>query len=101
MSTKVNPAHAKLAIDGGTPVRTTPLPWELPGAHWIGDEEMDLVGRVIKARSPFRYYGLNPQHMVDELEEAWRKRLNRKYALATSSGTAALTIALNALDVGP
>ena len=101
MSTKVTPPVVKLAIAGGAPVRTAALPWELPGAHWIGDEELDMVSRVIKARSPFRYYGPNPQHMVDNLEAAWRVRLNRKFALATSSGTAALTIALNALDVGP
>ncbi len=101
MSTKVNPATDALAIAGGKPVRTAPLPWELPGAHWMGAEELEQVARVIKARSPFRYYGLDPQHMVDTLEAAWRTRLNRKYALATSSGTAALSIALTALDVGP
>lgn len=101
MSTRTTLPTEKLAIAGGAPVRTTPLPWELPGAHWIGEEELEMVSRVIKARSPFRYYGLDPQHMVDKLEAAWRTRLNRKFALATSSGTAALTIALNALDVGP
>jgi hypothetical protein len=30
----------RLAIEGGAPVRSRPLPWELPGAHWIGDEEL-------------------------------------------------------------
>jgi len=42
-------APEDLAINGGEPVRTEPLPWELPGAHWIGRAEQRLVGQVIKA----------------------------------------------------
>ena len=33
----------RLAIDGGMPVRSTPLPWELPGAYYIDEEEKRLV----------------------------------------------------------
>ena len=91
----------RLAIDGGTPVRTEPLPWELPGVHWIGAEELQLVSRVVEAASPFRYYGLDPQHMVDRLEEGYRRRLGRAYALAVGSGTAGLHVALGALGIGP
>lgn len=91
----------RLAIDGGTPVRTEPLPWELPGAHWIGAEERELVDRVIDARSPFRFYGPDPQHMVDTLEAEWRAHCGRRYALGVSSGTAALQIALGAMGIGP
>jgi len=91
----------RLAIDGGTPVRTEPLPWELPGAHWIGREELELVDRVVKAQSPFRFYGPDPQHMVETLEKEWCERFGHRHALAVSSGTAALTIALSALEVGP
>jgi len=91
----------KLAIDGGTPVRTEPLPWELPGSHWIGQEEQELVAKVIKARSPFRYYGPDPQGMADRLEDAFAKRLNRTHALAVGSGTAALSVAIGALGIGP
>lgn len=83
------------------PVRTQPLPWELPGAYWIAQEELTLVSQVVKARSPFRYYGLDPQHMVDQLEEAFRSKLNRQYALGVNSATAGLHIALCSLDVGP
>ncbi|WP_112321725.1 DegT/DnrJ/EryC1/StrS family aminotransferase [Oceanibium sediminis] len=90
-----------LAIDGGTPVRTTPLPWELPGAHWIGEEERALVDRVVRAQSPFRFYGPDPQKMVETLEREWSDMLGRPHALAVSSGTAALTIALSALEIGP
>ncbi len=94
--------HAnRLALDGGTPVRTTPLPWELPGAHWIGDEERELVDRVIRARSPFRFYGPDPQHMVDTLEKEWCETFGHRHALGVSSGTAALSIAVSALGIGP
>ena len=91
----------RLAIDGGTPVRTVPLPWELPGAHWIGNEELELVSRVIRSRSPFRFYGPEPQHMVDTLEQEWQDRFGHRHALAVSSGTAALSIAMAALEMGP
>ncbi len=91
----------KLAIAGGTPVRTKPLPWELPGSHWIGQEEQQLVDEVIKAGSPFRFYGPCPKGMVDKLEDEFRKVYGRKYALAVNSGTAALYIAFGALGLGP
>lgn len=99
-------AHAstevgKLAIDGGTPVRGQPLPWELPGAHWIGEEEQRLVERVVLARSPFRYYGLDHQGMVDTLEREWKEAFGHRHALGVSSATAALSIAVSALALGP
>ncbi len=90
-----------LAIDGGMPVRSKPLPWELPGAHWIGEEEMELVGQVIRARSPFRFYGPDPQRMVDTLEREWGARFGHRHVLGVSSGTAALSIALSGLGIGP
>lgn len=91
----------KLAVNGGIPIRTEPLPWELPGSHWIGQEEMDLVGKVLTSRSPFRYYGPHLEHMVDTLEKEFAARLGRRFALGTASGTAALTCAFGALGVGP
>lgn len=91
----------QLAIDGGTPVRTRPLPWEFPGAHWIGEEERALVERVVLAKSPFRYYGLDPQGMVDTFEAEWKAAFGHRHVLGVSSGTAALSIALWALEIGP
>jgi dTDP-4-amino-4,6-dideoxygalactose transaminase len=94
--------HAnRLAIEGGEPVRSDPLPWELPGVHWIGDEEAELVDRVIKAKSPFRYYGPDLQHMVDTLEAEWREKYDMPYTLGVNAGSQALLIALAAFGVGP
>jgi 8-amino-3,8-dideoxy-alpha-D-manno-octulosonate transaminase len=67
----------------------------------MGRDELEMVARVIMAKSPFRYYGPNLQHMVDSLESAFCERLGRKYALAVGSGSAALYLASGALGIGP
>jgi len=91
----------KLAIDGGNQVRTKALPWELPGSNWIGQEEKLLVNEVIDAKSPFRFYGPDLKGMVDKLEQEFKEKYARKYALAVSSGTAALNTVFGALGLGP
>jgi 8-amino-3,8-dideoxy-alpha-D-manno-octulosonate transaminase len=92
---------AKLAIRGGKPVREKPLPQEFPGIPYFGDEELELVSRVIRARNPFRFYGPDLQHMCDKLEEEFASFCRVPYALGVSSGTQALSVALAALGVGP
>ncbi len=99
--TNTDSQQDRLALHGGTPVRSAPLPWELPGAHWIGAEEQALVNQVLTAQSPFRFYGPDPQHMVETLEQEWSAAFENRPALAVSSGTAALSIALSALSIGP
>ena len=64
---------ALLALEGGLPVRTEPLPWDYPGASFIDEEELELVTSVVRAHSPFRFYGPQAQHMVDMLEHEWRE----------------------------
>jgi 8-amino-3,8-dideoxy-alpha-D-manno-octulosonate transaminase len=91
----------RLAIEGGTPVRSHPLAWEAPGGNGIGAAELELVSRVMKAQSPFRFYGPDLQHMVDTLEREWREAFAHRHALGVSSGTAALSIAMGALGIGP
>ena len=101
MTADVRHLSNRLAIDGGTPIRSTPLPWELPGAYYIDEEEKRLVNQVIDARSPFRFYGLDAQGMVDRLESEWCSTFGHKHALGVNSGSAALHIALAAFGVGP
>lgn len=91
----------RLAIEGGTPLRSSPLPWEFPGGNRIGQEELELVTRVVTARSPFRFYGSDRQCMVDTLEREWCQAFGHRHALAVASGTAALSIAVGALGLGP
>ena len=91
----------KLAIDGGKPVRTKPLPLEFPGIHHMDKQEVQAGLRLLKARSPFRFYGVNLQKEVDKLEVEFAKAVGVKHALAVSSGTGALHVAMAALGVGP
>ena len=80
----------------------TPLiPYEWPGTYYFGEEEYAAVKEVLDSRSLFRFYGPDLQHYAKRLEQAFAARLGRKYALAVSSGTAALGIAMGAIGVGP
>jgi 8-amino-3,8-dideoxy-alpha-D-manno-octulosonate transaminase len=96
---KVN--RERLAIDGGTPVRSEPLPLEFPGIHHMGEEELDAAKRLLTSRSLFRYYGIDLRHEVDQFESEFASFIGVKHALAVSSGTGALQTALSALGVGP
>jgi dTDP-4-amino-4,6-dideoxygalactose transaminase len=91
----------QLAIDGGTPVRTKPLPLEFPGMHFVDDEEVEAAVRVLKSRSPFRYYGIDLQGEVDAFEREFAEFIGVNHALAVTSGSGALQTALSALGVGP
>src|SRR5215472_7520864 len=91
----------KLAIAGGKPVRTEPLPLEFPGVHHMDDEEVQAALRVIRSRSLFRYYGVDPQGEVATFESEFARFLGVSHALAVTSGSGALHVALSALGVGP
>ena len=90
-----------LAINGGVPVRTASWPPLVPGATAYGEEEKRAAIEVIESQSPFRYYGEKPLGKVDKLEEAYARYVGTRFALATHSGSTALSVALAALGVGP
>ncbi len=98
---KTATTKANLALDGGTPVRTKPLPLEFPGAYFYGEQELANVAAVVKARSPFRYYGHDLQHMTESFENEFSSFIGMPHALGVSSGSAALTVAMMAIGVGP
>ncbi len=83
------------------PIRTEPLPLEFPGVHYFDEEEIEAVSRVLRSRSPFRYYGIDPQGEAEVFEREFAGFVGVKHALAVSSGTGALHVALGALGVGP
>lgn len=70
-----------------------------PGGRIIGKEELDEVTKVIKSRSPYRFYGLDLQKYTEKLEKVSCGIFSRKYSLALSSGTAALHAALFSLGI--
>lgn len=89
-----------LAVEGGPAVRTEPLPGPYPGALLMGREEERQVLEVLRAKSPFRYYGPNVLGKVSSFEKQLALRLGVRHALATNSGTSALKCALFAVGVG-
>jgi len=91
----------KLAIDGGRPVRTDPWPVMYPGGTFYDNEEAEAAAEVIKAQSPFRWYGVDLKEKVSQFESEYAWYLGVKHALAVGSGSTALTIAMMALGVGP
>jgi 8-amino-3,8-dideoxy-alpha-D-manno-octulosonate transaminase len=92
---------ARLAIDGGTPVRATPLLPGWPGGLLIGEEEKAAVLEVIESQSLFRHYGPRPLHRAQALERAFAEMMGIKHGLAVTSGTGALITSLAASGIGP
>jgi perosamine synthetase len=84
----------KLAIDGGNPVldAKTIKPWPV-----LDERDREAVLRVLDGE--YLCGGEAPEALA--LEEEWARYIGRKHCLATSSGTAALHMALAALNIGP
>ena len=92
---------AKPAIDGGAPVRATPLRAGFWGTQFYDDKERAELLDVLDKQSPFRWYGTQPPTKVLQFEKEFAARMQTKYALAVTSGTAALHCAVAALEIGP
>ncbi len=92
-----------LAIHGGTPVRASgkPFPTRYLGADWTGVNELRNARRAIGTKTLFRHYGPGKPMMTEQLERTAREKFGARFALATTSGSAALTCALIGLAVGP
>lgn len=91
----------KLALDGGVPVRTSAFPPYYPGAMLYDDKEALATAQVAHSHSPFRYYGPDLQGKVKEFEIEIAQKMGTRYAVAVSSGTAAVITALKAAGIGP
>ncbi len=92
---------SKLALEGGNPVRNRPLPEGWPGGWLIGEEEKKEVLEVIESKSLFRHYGPNLLRKVDQFEKEYAQYVGAGHALAVSSGTASLIVAMAGLGIGP
>jgi dTDP-4-amino-4,6-dideoxygalactose transaminase len=92
----------KLAIEGGTPAKTTPNVPMFPGGLEIGEEERKEVLEVLEHKYLFRYYGPKGfPSKVTQFEEQFAKRIKVKHILAVNSCTSALISSLVACGVGP
>ena len=80
----------QLAIKGGKPVRSSILPY---GHHWIDDEDIMAVVEVLKSD----WITQGPK--VDEFERKVADYCGARYAIAVSSGTAALHAACSVAGI--
>ena len=94
---------SKLGEDGGRPVRDKPLRADYWGTRFYDDKELQQLTEVHSSRQPFRWYGpgSQPPTKVATFETEWANRMQTRFALAVTSGTAALQTALAALQIGP
>lgn len=83
----------ELAIDGGTPVRSTPLP---PWPYFASDE-IEAAAAVLRSGKVNYWTG----DAGRQLEDAFCKFVDAPYAIALANGTVALEAALTALDLQP
>lgn len=84
---------SKLAIENGTPYRTRPFPKRTP----FGNEEIALVTEAIQSQSLFGLGGPKVSH----LEEKFAALYGVKHAVASTSGTAAIHIAIGTINPNP
>lgn len=89
---QITPSKELLAIDGGTPVRNTLLPY---GRQSIDENDIQAVVDVLRSD------WLTTGPKVAEFEEAFALRVGAKYAVSFSSGTAALHGAAFAAGLNP
>lgn len=89
-------------------MNTEPVPYVRPplglGSAAIDAQEEAAAAATLRSGNLFRYYGDNPDQpptRVSELETVAAQWIGTDYALALSSGTAALETALAAISVGP
>jgi 8-amino-3,8-dideoxy-alpha-D-manno-octulosonate transaminase len=95
------PIDPQLALHGGRPVRQTPLPTKALGADLTGLNELYNAQRAIGTKTLFRHYGIGKPVMAETFEQRVREKFGVPYALAVTSGSAALVCALAGLGIGP
>ncbi|MCR4411064.1 MAG: DegT/DnrJ/EryC1/StrS family aminotransferase, partial [Thermoguttaceae bacterium] len=93
------PAGDKLAIEGGSPVRKTPLHSAPYGPQFYDEAEKRELIEVLESRSPFR--SRREGSKVFEFEKAYGAYLGVKHVVGVTSGTTALYTAMAALEIGP
>ncbi|MEU6999753.1 aminotransferase class I/II-fold pyridoxal phosphate-dependent enzyme [Nonomuraea sp. NPDC046570] len=96
------PEHARLAINGGDPVRRTPWPTYDKGAVFVHPEDEEAAVRAIRSHLYFRY-DHRPQEDTEcgKFEAELCRYFGSKHALAVSSGTTALALAIMAAGIPP
>lgn len=96
------PARASVRPSAESRIRSKPWPTYDKGAVTVDDDEYVAANRVLKSKRLFRYDDRpHDSTEVAKLEKELSSFFKAEYALAVSSGTAALTLSLLSLGVGP
>lgn len=93
---------SKLALLGGTPVRTKIF----PQSNTIGEEEKRAVMKVLESGNLSQYVGswnrdFQGGPTVRQFEKDWAAAFGADYCLAVNSNTSGLFAAIGACDIGP
>lgn len=83
----------RLAIEGGTPVRSEPFPSRRP----FGLKDLEQLREVLDQQTAFFPLG----RKVYEFEHRFAELYNVSHAVASTSGTSAIHVALGALNLEP
>ena len=83
----------KLAIEGGTPLRTEPF----GNRHDLGEPELEQLMQIVDEAQEQWHSG----YKVREFEDGFARRHGVRYAVATDSGTGAIHAAVAAIDPEP
>ncbi|HEY3504443.1 MAG TPA: DegT/DnrJ/EryC1/StrS family aminotransferase [Actinocatenispora sp.] len=87
-----------VAIEGGTPVRSTPFPSVSDASgRTFGTAEVEALARVVESGTLWRVNGTE----VPALEREFAAYVGSRHAVASTSGTAALHLAVAAVDPEP
>ncbi|MHB0878384.1 MAG: DegT/DnrJ/EryC1/StrS family aminotransferase, partial [Anaerolineae bacterium] len=84
---------AVLAINGGQPYRRQPFPSRTP----FGDREIELLTEAVRSQNLFGLGG----KMVSAFEKGFAALYGAKYAVGSTSGTAAIHVAIGTIDPDP
>lgn len=89
----IEAAPATLALEGGKPVRTTPLP---PWPHFA-DDEINAVREVLASGKANYWTGQE----CTSFETEFARYVGTRHAIALANGSVALELALHAFGIGP
>lgn len=91
------------AVQRNIPIREKMLAPKFFGPEYYGPEERRELTEVVETKRPFRWYssGYGQPMKVLTFEREFAARMQTRYALAVTSGSAALITAMAALQVGP
>lgn len=93
---------SKLAINGGTPVRSTPFPKQ----NTIDHREEEAAVRVLRSDRLTGYQGSYGKNFcggaeIQALEQEWSKKFGSEHVIPCNSCTSGLQIALGAIGLAP